>query len=161
MIYSCYFTTLSFPHSTFTVSPVQSDDIPAIEHLVLKLHESPCMLEDIKRYVEAKRDPISLGGTTISAMVARCAEQVIGVAVLRNEEVYMYMYTVCNKTWRVSSATYSTCMIAACWLFQQILIRCFFLFYIHVTYGYTIYCTCTLYQTDLAGHWIHSFSLQH
>ncbi len=45
------------------------------------------MLEDVRRYVEGRRDPLQEGATPIFAAVAECVGQVVGVAVLRQEEV--------------------------------------------------------------------------
>ena len=45
------------------------------------------MIEDVNRYIQAKRDPLNEDATPISALVAKCSDQVVGVVVLRDEEV--------------------------------------------------------------------------
>ena len=44
-------------------------------------------MEDVRRYVGAGRDPLGEGATPLCAVVAECADQVVGVAVIRQEEV--------------------------------------------------------------------------
>ena len=67
--------------------PVQPTDIPAVEKLVGGLEGGEGVIADVKRYVEARRDPLGEGATPLSAVVAECAHQVVGVAILRQEEV--------------------------------------------------------------------------
>lgn len=62
-------------------------DIPEIAKLSADLQGGPTVIEDVERYVQAMRDPLEEGGTPISVLVASCADQVVGVAVLRNEKV--------------------------------------------------------------------------
>lgn len=62
-------------------------DIAEVAKLSANLHESSMVVEDVERYVEAKRDPLTEGGTPNSALVAKCAGQVVGVAVMRDEKV--------------------------------------------------------------------------
>lgn len=45
------------------------------------------IVEDVRRYVEAGRDPLGEGATPLCAVVAKCADQVVGVAVVRQKEV--------------------------------------------------------------------------
>lgn len=45
------------------------------------------MMKDLQRYIEAKRDPLAEGATPISALVAECSGQIVGVAIMRDEEV--------------------------------------------------------------------------
>ena len=42
---------------------------------------------DVTVYLAGKRDRLSEGATSLSAVVAKCSGQVVGVAVLRDEEV--------------------------------------------------------------------------
>ena len=44
-------------------------------------------MADVVRSVEGGRDSVKEGATPLSAMVAECAGQVVGVAVVRREEV--------------------------------------------------------------------------
>ena len=67
--------------------PVQPTDIPAVEKLVGGLEGGEGVNADVKRYVEARRDRLGEGATPLSAVVAECAHQVVGVAILRQEEV--------------------------------------------------------------------------
>ncbi len=78
---------LSYVHSSFSVSEVTSADLPDVAKLTADLHGSSELSEDVKRYIDGKRDPLLEGGTPISALVAKCANQVVGVAVLRDEKV--------------------------------------------------------------------------
>ena len=67
--------------------PVQSSDLPAVEKLVGGLEGGEGVIADVKRYVETRRDPLGEGATPLSAVVAECAHQVVGVAIVRQEEV--------------------------------------------------------------------------
>ena len=69
------------------MSHVTSSDLPEVAQLAADLHGCSEVGEDVKRYVEGKRDPLVEGGTPISALIAKCANQVVGVAVLRKERV--------------------------------------------------------------------------
>ena len=80
-------------YSSFSVSEVRSCDLPEVAKLSADLHGCSELSEDVQRYVEGKRDPLVEGGTPISALVAKCANQVVGVAVLRNEKVKNGPYT--------------------------------------------------------------------
>nr|XP_036878416.1 cilia- and flagella-associated protein 61 isoform X2 [Manis javanica] len=57
-------------------------DTSAVEVLISTLMLSKSILEDLKRYNEAHRDP---DGTPLQAFVAEVAEQIVGIAVIRNE----------------------------------------------------------------------------
>ncbi len=78
-----YFTLCS----SFSVDPVTSVDLPGIVKLCGDLDKGSDVMEDIQRYLQAKRDPLAEGATPISALVAKCSNQIVGVAVLRDEEV--------------------------------------------------------------------------
>ena len=74
-------------------------DLPAVEGLVKGLDGSDDVIRDVQRFVEAGRDPLGDGATPLSAVVAKCAGQVVGVAVLRQEEVdpaikYRHVHTI-------------------------------------------------------------------
>ena len=58
-----------------------------MEKLVGGLEGGDGVVADVKRYVEARRDPLGEGATPLSAVVAKCAHQVVGVAIVRQEEV--------------------------------------------------------------------------
>ena len=73
--------------SSFAVRPVQSSDLSAVEKLVGGLEGGEGVIADVKRYMEARRDFLGEGATPLSAVVAECAQQVVGVAILRQEEV--------------------------------------------------------------------------
>ncbi|XP_063774239.1 cilia- and flagella-associated protein 61 isoform X2 [Pseudophryne corroboree] len=70
------------------VRAAKSSDVPAVEKLIrtLTLHES--ILDDLKLYNAARRDP---DGTPVQAFVAEVAGQIVGVTVLRNEEDIEYI----------------------------------------------------------------------
>ena len=44
-------------------------------------------MSDVVKGVEGGRDGVKEGATPLSAMVAECANQIVGVAVVRREEV--------------------------------------------------------------------------
>ena len=58
-----------------------------VERLVAGLEGGDNVMCDVRRYVEGRRDPVEEGATPLFAAVAQCMEQVVGVAVLRQEEV--------------------------------------------------------------------------
>lgn len=62
-------------------------DVEDVVKLSSDLRGSSEMVKDVQRYLQAKRDPLSEGSTPISVLVATCYQQVVGVAVLREEEV--------------------------------------------------------------------------
>ncbi|XP_019682442.3 cilia- and flagella-associated protein 61 isoform X4 [Felis catus] len=57
-------------------------DTPGVENLVSTLMLNKSILEDLKQYNEAHRDP---DGTPLKAFVAEVAEQIVGIAVIRDE----------------------------------------------------------------------------
>ncbi|XP_007191950.2 cilia- and flagella-associated protein 61 isoform X2 [Balaenoptera acutorostrata] len=57
-------------------------DTPGVENLVSTLMLNKSILEDLQQYNEARRDP---DGTPLQAFVAEVAEQVVGIAVIRDE----------------------------------------------------------------------------
>ncbi|CAK6447385.1 unnamed protein product [Pipistrellus nathusii] len=57
-------------------------DTSGVEYLVNNLKLNKCILEDLKQYNDAHRDP---DGTPLQAFVAEVAEQVVGIAVIRDE----------------------------------------------------------------------------
>lgn len=74
-------------------------DIEGISLLIAGLEGSDKIISDVTQYTQAKRDPNNEGGTPISAVVAKCSDQVVGVAVVRTEEVIQLLFVVlfcCN-----------------------------------------------------------------
>uniref|UniRef100_A0A8C8Z7A0 Cilia and flagella associated protein 61 n=1 Tax=Prolemur simus TaxID=1328070 RepID=A0A8C8Z7A0_PROSS len=57
-------------------------DTPGVENLVSTLMLRSSILEDLTQYNKARRDP---DGTPLQAFVAEVAEQIVGIAVIRNE----------------------------------------------------------------------------
>ncbi|XP_053430226.1 cilia- and flagella-associated protein 61 [Nycticebus coucang] len=57
-------------------------DTPGVENLVSTLLLNKSILEDLTQYNKARRDP---DGTPLQAFVAEVAEQIVGIAVIRNE----------------------------------------------------------------------------
>ncbi|XP_004687196.1 PREDICTED: cilia- and flagella-associated protein 61 [Condylura cristata] len=57
-------------------------DTPGVEKLVSTLLLNKSILEDLKQYNEARRDP---DGTPLQAYVAEVAGQIVGIAVIRDE----------------------------------------------------------------------------
>ncbi len=66
---------------------MESSDIGAVKVLVSGLEGGVALLGDIQKYVEGRRDSLEDGATPLFAAVAECVGQVVGVAVLRQEEV--------------------------------------------------------------------------
>ncbi|KAM5245532.1 cilia- and flagella-associated protein 61 [Ctenodactylus gundi] len=63
-------------------------DTPGVEKLVRTLALSRGILEDLAQYNEARRDP---DGTPLQAFVAEVAEQIAGIAVIRDEMDIEYL----------------------------------------------------------------------
>ncbi|XP_030052087.1 cilia- and flagella-associated protein 61 [Microcaecilia unicolor] len=93
------YDTCTLPHELYifhragllkslTVRAAVSSDSLAIEILIqnLNLHES--ILDDLKTYNEARRD---FDGTPVQAFVANVLDQIVGVAIIRNEEDIEYI----------------------------------------------------------------------
>ncbi|XP_016067517.1 PREDICTED: cilia- and flagella-associated protein 61 [Miniopterus natalensis] len=57
-------------------------DTPGVENLISTLMLNKSILDDLKQYNEALRDP---DGTPLQAFVADVAEQIVGIAVVRDE----------------------------------------------------------------------------
>ena len=64
-----------------------TSDLSGVKHLVGSLEGGECVMTDVVRSVERGRDGMKEGATPISALVAECADQIVGVAVVRKEEV--------------------------------------------------------------------------
>ena len=60
-----------------------------VANLLAGLEGAEDIISDVTQYTLAKRDPNNDGGTPISAVVAKCSNQVVGVAVLRTEQVHL------------------------------------------------------------------------
>ncbi len=73
--------------SSFSVSHVTPGDMVGVANLLSGLEGAEDIVSDVTQYTLAKRDPNNDGGTPISAIVAKCFDQVVGVAVLRTEQV--------------------------------------------------------------------------
>ncbi|XP_072799816.1 cilia- and flagella-associated protein 61 isoform X5 [Vicugna pacos] len=67
---------------SITIRLATVSDTPGVEKLVSTLMLNKSILEDLKQYNEARRDP---DGTPLQVFVAEVAEQVAGVAVIRDE----------------------------------------------------------------------------
>ncbi|XP_074203904.1 cilia- and flagella-associated protein 61 isoform X1 [Camelus bactrianus] len=67
---------------SITIRLATVSDTPGVEKLVSTLMLNKSILEDLKQYNEAHRDP---DGTPLQVFVAEVAEQVAGVAVIRDE----------------------------------------------------------------------------
>ncbi|XP_070577295.1 cilia- and flagella-associated protein 61-like isoform X2 [Ptychodera flava] len=72
----------------FMVSPVCKSDVPEIEKLVSSLEQKEHLMADLQQYNLARRDP---NGTPIQAFIAKCLDQIVGVAVTRREEDIEYI----------------------------------------------------------------------
>ena len=79
--------SLSLDYSSFSVSHVTPGDMAGVANLLSGLEGAEDIVSDVTQYTVAKRDPNDEGGTPISAVVAKCSNQVVGVAVVRTEQV--------------------------------------------------------------------------
>ncbi|XP_042320316.1 cilia- and flagella-associated protein 61 [Sceloporus undulatus] len=69
---------------SFLVRAARTGDIPAIELLIKTLELSKSILDDVEKYIEARRDS---DGTPVQAFVAEVLDQIVGISVIRNEMV--------------------------------------------------------------------------
>ena len=67
---------------------VTPGDMAGVTNLLSGLEGAKDIISDVAQYTLAKRDPNDEGGTPISAVVAKCSNQVVGLAVVRTEQVY-------------------------------------------------------------------------
>ncbi|XP_053783332.1 cilia- and flagella-associated protein 61 isoform X5 [Desmodus rotundus] len=67
---------------TINIRLANLSDTSGVENLVSTLMLNKSILEDLKQYNEARRDP---DGTPLQTFVADVAEQIVGIAVIRNE----------------------------------------------------------------------------
>ena len=67
-----------------------------VANLLSGLEGAEDIVSDVTQYTLAKRDPNNEGGTPISAVVAKCSNQVVGVAVLRTEQVISTMHVIAS-----------------------------------------------------------------
>ncbi|KAG8444005.1 hypothetical protein GDO86_009261 [Hymenochirus boettgeri] len=74
--------------SSIKIRAARSSDTPAIEKLIEILHLQESILDDLEIYNQARRDD---DGTPVQAFVAEVANQIVGVAVIRNEEDIEYI----------------------------------------------------------------------
>ncbi|XP_014664665.1 PREDICTED: cilia- and flagella-associated protein 61-like isoform X2 [Priapulus caudatus] len=74
---------------SFTVSALRCDcDVGAVATLVAPLEDSRVIVDDARQCMDFRRDA---DGTELQAFVAKCLDQVVGVAVLRAEEDIEYI----------------------------------------------------------------------
>ena len=69
------------------VRPATTSDLSGVKNLVECVEGRESVMGDVVRGVEGGRDGIKEGATPLSAMVAECANQIVGVAIVRREEV--------------------------------------------------------------------------
>ena len=91
-LYACL--SFSLIYSSFSVSHVTPGDMVGVASLLSGLEGAEDIVSDVTQYTLAKRDPNNDGGTPISAVVAKCSSQVVGVAVLRTEQVYKSLESI-------------------------------------------------------------------
>ncbi|CAB3977510.1 Cilia- and flagella-associated 61, partial [Paramuricea clavata] len=68
---------------TISIRPAISEDFNGIQNIVANISGSDVLLRDVEQYSKARRDQ---DGQELQVFVAECTNQVIGVAVLRQEE---------------------------------------------------------------------------
>ena len=73
--------------SSFVVRPATTSDLAGVQHLVEGVEGGGCVIGDVVKGVQGGRDGVRDGATPLSAMVAECANQIVGVAIVRREEV--------------------------------------------------------------------------
>ena len=69
------------------VRPAVTSDLGGVRDLLECVEGREGVMSDVVNGVEGGRDRIEDGATPLSAMVAECADQIVGVAVVRREEV--------------------------------------------------------------------------
>ena len=69
------------------MSKVCQEDLGEIVQFVSDLQDQEDIVRDVTVYLAGKRDMLNEGATPLSAVIAKCSGQVVGVAVLRDEEV--------------------------------------------------------------------------
>lgn len=72
---------------SFSVRYATAADVQGVENLTSGLEGQEWLLCDLNKYLQASRDPIVEGACPLCVVVGVCAEQVVGVAILRTEEV--------------------------------------------------------------------------
>jgi thioredoxin reductase len=71
---------------TFGVRFAVPSDLDSVQHLVDGTSHSETIVKDVENYLTAKRDRIEEGATSLYVLVATCLDQVVGVAVVRQEQ---------------------------------------------------------------------------
>ncbi|XP_006015481.2 cilia- and flagella-associated protein 61 [Alligator sinensis] len=67
---------------SFNVRRATTSDLPAVEMLIKTLDLNKSILDDLRIFTLARRDP---DGTPVQAFVAEVSDQIVGVSVVRNE----------------------------------------------------------------------------
>ncbi|KAM6455925.1 cilia- and flagella-associated protein 61 [Liasis olivaceus] len=67
---------------SFLVRAAKSSDVFGIERLIQTLELNTSVLNDLNKYLSARRDP---DGTPVQAFVAEVLNQIVGISVIRNE----------------------------------------------------------------------------
>ncbi|XP_033873801.3 cilia- and flagella-associated protein 61 [Acipenser ruthenus] len=73
---------------SFTVRQAKSSDKPGVESLIKELDMHETILEDFEIFNQTRRDP---DGTPVQAFVAEVLHQIVGIAIIRNEEDITYI----------------------------------------------------------------------
>ncbi|CAM4540638.1 unnamed protein product [Lepidochelys olivacea] len=67
---------------SFKVRAATTSDTPAVEMLIKTLDLNESILDDLKVFTQARRDP---DGTPVQAFVAEVLDQIVGISVIKNE----------------------------------------------------------------------------
>uniref|UniRef100_A0A8C3SFZ9 Cilia and flagella associated protein 61 n=1 Tax=Chelydra serpentina TaxID=8475 RepID=A0A8C3SFZ9_CHESE len=67
---------------SFKVRAATTSDTPAVEMLIKTLDLNESVLDDLKVFTQARRDP---DGTPVQAFVAEVLDQIVGISVIKNE----------------------------------------------------------------------------
>ncbi|MGH0137710.1 UNVERIFIED_CONTAM: hypothetical protein FKN15_036573 [Acipenser sinensis] len=73
---------------SFTVRQAKSSDKPGVESLIKELDMHETILKDFEIFNQTRRDP---DGTPVQAFVAEVLHQIVGIAIIRNEEDITYI----------------------------------------------------------------------
>ncbi|NWJ06557.1 CFA61 protein, partial [Crypturellus undulatus] len=78
---------------SFNIRKATSNDILGVEKLIKTLSLNESILNDLKMFTQARKDP---EGTPVQAFVAEASDQIVGVSVIKDEMDIEYIHTHYN-----------------------------------------------------------------
>ncbi|XP_074844491.1 cilia- and flagella-associated protein 61 [Carettochelys insculpta] len=78
---------------SFKVRAATTSDLPAVDKLIKTLDLNESILDDLKLFIQARRDP---DGTPVQAFVAEVLGQIVGISVIKNEMDIEYIHSHYN-----------------------------------------------------------------